>query len=551
MNRLEMPVNLSLMDMSESSMKNLMPIKVLDTYDGGTGNFHQDGLFSTEIFGRVGSQERDNRFAKIDVKIPILHPFIYKKIVRLRSIYGDIIAGRQYAIFDPVTKDLEPSDMISGQTGYAFFLNHLPKIEFKLTGSAKREESVKTVTNALESGRAFCRLIPVIPAGLRDAYIGADGRTNEDEINGRYRSLLASANAIPDNADSTSGAFNTTRLTMQNAFNAIFEYLWNLYEGKRGFAYKRYYSRGVFNGTRNVISAMDTSVRHLGDKNAPKLNSTVVGLYQTLKALLPVAQHLILNGYLKDAFEAGDGRAYTTNPKTLKREVVNVPRKEFDRFNTPEGIEKIISNFFDRSVRGAPVTIAGNYLGLVYRGQKNGKNVFRFFNDIDELPTELPRRDVHPITFAELLYVSGYREWNKYPMTSTRYPVAGLGSIYVSYFYVKTTTQGVARWELDEEWNLKKFFDNNPIDHAYEYPDFDVGTYVETASPNPSRLAGLGGDFDGDTMSQIGLYMDESIRKVNDYLSKANSYLNPKGSFLNSPRVETVERVIVGLMWRK
>lgn len=550
MNRLEMPVNLSLMDMSESSMKNLRPITVLDTYDGGSESFHQDGLFSTEIFGRVGSPERDNRFAKIDVKIPILHPFIYKKIIRLRSIYADIIAGRTFAKYDPETQDLQPTDMLTGDTGYAFFLNNLPKIAFKSTGSAKRDASIQTVTDALKSGRAFCRMIPVIPAGLRDAYIEADGRTTEDEINGRYRSLLASANSIPDNADAKSGAFNTTRLTMQNAFNAIFEYLWNLYEGKRGFAYKRYYSRGVFNGTRNVISAMDTSVRHLGDKNAPKMNSTVIGLFQTLKALLPVAQHLILNGYLKEAFNAGDGRAYLTNPKTLKREVLVVPRKEFDRFNTPDGVEKIIDNFFDREFRIKPVIIAGSYLGLVYRGSKDGKDVFKFFNDIDELPTDLNRADVHPITYTELLYVSGYREWNKYPMTLTRYPVAGLGSTYPSYFYVKTTTQGIARWELDENWELKKFFDGNPIDFAYEYPDFKVDTFVETAAPAPNRLAGLSGDFDGDTASQIGLYMKESVDKVNSFLGKANSYLNPKGSFLNSPRVETVERVIVGIMRR-
>lgn len=498
MNRLEMPVNLSLMDMSESSMKNLRPITVLDTYDGGSESFHQNGLFSTEIFGRVGSPDRDNRFARINVKIPILHPFIYKKISRLRSLYADVIAGRAYAKFDPETQDLQPTDMLSGDTGYAFFLNTLPTIVFKTTESAKREASIKVVTDALKSGRAFCVNIPVIPAGLRDAYIEPDGRTSEDEINSRYRSLLASANSIPDNADATSGAYNTTRVTMQNAFNAIFEYLWNLYEGKRGFAYKRYYSRGVFNGTRNVISAMDTSVKQLGAKNAPKLNSTVVGLYQTLKALLPVAQHAILTGYVQEAFNAGDGRAYLTNPKTLKREVLVVPRKEYDRFMTPDGAEKMISNFFDRKFRGSPVMIAGSFLGLVYRGKKNGKDVFRFFNDIDELPTDLPRRDVHPITYAELLYISGYRIWNNYPMTSTRYPVAGLGSIYVSYFYVKTTTQGIARWELDENWEVKQFFDGNPIEYAYEYPDFAVDTYVETASPNPSRLAGLGGDFDGD-----------------------------------------------------
>lgn len=52
------------------------------------------------------------------------------------------------------------------------------------------------------------------------------------------------------------------------------------------------------------------------------------------------------------------------------------------------------------------------------------------------------------------------------------------------------------------------------------------------------------------TGSQIGIYMEESMAELYAHFGQAASYLNPKGGFLNSPYVDTVERVVVGLMRR-
>ena len=56
--------------------------------------------------------------------------------------------------------------------------------------------------------------------------------------------------------------------------------------------------------------------------------------------------------------------------------------------------------------------------------------------------------------------------------------------------------------------------------------------------------------FDGDTGSQVAIYIKESMDELYAHFGQAASYINPKGGFLNSPYVETVERVIVGLMRR-
>ena len=499
MSRMEIPANIWLMDTSPAKMERLKVISSLDVFESGSSqNYHPQGLFSTEIFGRVGTLERDVRYGRIDLKLPVIHPFIFKKITKLRGLYKDIIQGKGYATFNSQTKDFEPADIIGGQTGYAFFLQHLPQLEFKLTESAKREIDVDLVNKARNEGTMFVYSVPVIPAGLRDVYIEPDGRISEDEVNTKYRSLISSVNTLPSNADALSDAFNTTRVTMQNALVAIFEYLWDYYEGKRGFALKRVFSRGVYNGTRNVISAQDPITPYLGAPNGPKMNNTVVGLYQTMKALLPVAQHLLLNGWIKEAFNSADGRAYLTNKKTYKSELVNLPRKVFDRWTTPEGIEKIINYYYNREIRHRPVEIGDYYIGLVYRGEFEGKDVFKFFKDIEELPREFDKSFVFPISLVELMYLSGYREWNNYPMMNTRYPVAGLGSTYISNFYVKTTSEGEMRYELDDEWKIKKFNDGNDIIAAYEYPKHSVDKFFETAAISVSRIGGAAADFDGD-----------------------------------------------------
>lgn len=54
--------------------------------------------------------------------------------------------------------------------------------------------------------------------------------------------------------------------------------------------------------------------------------------------------------------------------------------------------------------------------------------------------------------------------------------------------------------------------------------------------------------FDGDTGSGNGIYTEEAIAEIAEYLNSTRAYLNPKGGFLNSPMVETVELVLVGLM---
>lgn len=505
----QLPFNIDILKVDKELVKTLRPVRSTDIM-GSTGQrlgaadtgvsqqlnwqgenalvkiFNDDGLFSIPIFGRVGAKERDNRFSYVDVKIPVFHPVIYRTIVKLKGFYKDLIAGRAYAVWDEKEKDFIPSNEVEGKTGFHFFVSHWEKIDFTGSNSPTRKERIKLIEKFKD--RAMTDKILIMPAGLRDIRIISDGRLDFDPINEFYRKLVALSNIINPGNYKDLSQLDNTRHVVQMTFNSIFEHIESMLKNKKGFIQGKVASRRVFNGTRNVISSMDTSKRYLGGDDSPKVTDTVVGLYQVIKGVLPLTINLMRNGYLGEVFNFGGESTvtYLVNPKTLKREAVELNSTTKDNWTTIDGIEKIISSYGDSTNRFKPVMVDGYYLALIYKGPDK---TFRIFGDIDELPDHFNKADVYPLTLVELIYLSGYRRWNDVKIIVTRYPVTGIGSTYPSDVYVKTTIAGERRMELGHDW---KPIGNDFV--AKEFPTRNPEAFVDTQIVSSVRMAGLGAD---------------------------------------------------------
>lgn len=534
----DLPVNISILVPTKDQLALMRPVRVLDIMDGGTTNFHEDGLFSTAIFGRSGSAERDTRFSYISLNMEIFHPFIFKQLLRLKGLYGDIIAGRKYAVWDDTENDFVISDAVSGETGYSYFVSYWQKIVLKGTGSQIRDLRMQLITKYKDT--ALTSNVLVLPAGLRDVEITEDGRVKQEVINDDYRTLISISNIISTNKSAQSSILDSSRYSMQLAFNRIYDYFSALLEGKGGFIQRKWGSRRIYNGTRNVITAMDTSPPYLGGLVGPGINDTVIGLYQLAKGALPKTKHYLLSGFLSHVFGGSEGSAMLVNKASLKSESVRVSSDIIDRWTTTAGLEKVINSFAEEHYRSDPIVIKGYYLGLVYRGPDN---TFKFFSDIDQLPSGLSRKDVYPISLCELLYISGYKEWRKLGIYITRYPVTGVGSIYPSYAYVKTTVKSCVRRELGPDWQPLEGDENLAI----EYPIFDKPSYVNALSPHVSRLQAMGGDFDGDMTSSNVCYTDEAMAELGKLVNTASFYRSHKGGLIASPFVDTINRVLFNM----
>lgn len=545
MKKLPAPANLTIMDLTPKRLALIKPVTALDIDDGGLSKFHDDGLFSTVIFGRVGSDERDTRFSYIDLKAEIFHPFIFQQLVALRSLYGGIMQGKAFAIWNDKEKDFEPSDMGKGQTGYSFFFKHWKEIVFKRTGSRQRDERIALV-NKFKDKATLTKFV-VGPAGLRDLQVEADGRTREGEINEFYRGLLRTANSIGTTGDLNDPILDNSRYSLQMNANNVFDFVIDAISGKGGFLQNKWGSRNIIGGTRNVITSMDTSTAVLGDKYGPKQNNTVLGLFQHMKDCTPLVKNALLTGVVGKAFKTTDGIAYLVDRETLQQKQVQVRVETRDRWATTNGLDSVINNYREPTGRARPVMIEGNYLALIYRPKDT--MVYRIFTDIRELPPHLSKEDVYPLTYCEMFYLETLVKISNLAMFVTRFPIAGTGSSPPSIPYVKNTIVSERRRRLGEDWKPEE----SDVALAVEYPILNGPdtVYFDSMSIHPSRLGAAGADHDGDMMSANGLTTKDGVKEIHDHLNTVKAYVHPSGGLRASAAVDTVDRVLVALSTRR
>lgn len=540
MQKLAVPFNIALLHLTPEKLKGVKQVKVLDSLDGASTNFHPEGLFSTEIFGRMGDERREMIFGYINIKAPIFHPLIFMALTKLKRMYGEIMGSKTWALWDDAKKDFikaKPSE--GARTGFAFFLEHWDKIVFdneQNPASNIRAEYIKIVER--NKAVALTTNVVVMPAGLRDIEIDESNRKSEDEINVLYRRFIALSNIIVESSLETNPeVIDKPRYDMQLNFVALYDMIEDLIKGKKKLFLGKFASRRIFNGTRNVITAMNTTVPILGKKGSPGFNSTIIGLYQYLQATLPVSTAQVRD-FLAPMFPDVNSPAVLVDPKTLRPKEVFLHVRYYDRWATTEGVEKVIASMKEEELRNQPLMVDGYYLGLLYLGPDG---TFKVFNDISELPPSRLKEHVRPLTLVDMLYLSVYRHFSKYVLFPTRYPITGVGSIYPSTPHLRVTMDFEERRMLGMDW-----VDGGDDYVAYEFP-VQGSAFVNSLILHSSHLKKLGADFDGDKASANVAYSDEAIAEARAFFGEKKAYIGSDGKILYSCAVDTVELVMHSL----
>lgn len=525
------PFNIDLLIPTKDMLRLTGQVKALDIFEGSSRNFHPEGLFSTEIFGRSGDERRNRRFGYIDLKIPLFHPLIYKALEDLKGLYGEIMAGKSYAIFDETIHDFIKASPLQGQTGYAFFVSRFKEIEFEHRSSTRREFYIKLV----EKYREHCMIdkLIVLPAGLRDYIIDEGGKPSKDEVNDYYWKILSLSSLITDvsirlNPEST----DQTRYNLQLGVNDLFAHFRSLLEGKKKLILGRWAARKINNGTRNVITAIDNDTSELNSKLTMGANDTAIGLYQYLKANLPISLHQLRNGILSKIFLGPNSPAVLVNKKTLHKEMITVKPGYYDKWMTDEGLEKILNQFGNEDLRHNILEAEDHYFCLLY----NDKKRYRVLQDINELPEGWDKSFVRPITYAELLYLSVYKTAHETPIFMTRYPVINYGGIYPSYCFLKTTINFQTLKELGDDWK-----ETGQV--ALQFP-ITGEQFMNSLCPAFIHLGRSGADFDGDTMSGNTVYTDEAKAEVRKLVNSRMYYIGPNGKLNFNPESDVAKLVL-------
>lgn len=499
------PFNIRVMDMDDFVKQfHVQQVTSQLVYEPSSTLFNPQGLYSESIFGQIGTEERFFQFGYIDLNATVIAPVLYKNLIALGDIYEGILSGKTMAVWDPKIKNFvgitgDPELHKGADTGYSFFMKHYHEIVFPLTPSVQRRTRVELLDKFRLRG-LYTKFL-VSPAGTRDIQ-NDDGRIVQDDINGLYRSVMTYAAAIPPG--NTSPLYDNVRYNIQSKLMEIYEYLDNLMSGKRGFLQAHFTSRRIAFGTRNVISAAMNITQRPDSPHALKVDETICGLFQCMKAIQPLMVYGIKTVFMSPIFGADSGSLTIPliDPDTLALEYVDITDTERQLFMSSDGIGSLINRFVNNDVRFKNVTVKGEdkksyYLALVYdagdhlymfRSKADAKRILESNHEIFE------ERRLRPITWVELFYLICADQVVGRHCLITRYPVLENFSCYPSKIHVTATSPS----------RVVKVV--SALDGAdgpgREYPEYPIigGAFCDTIVPHSSMLKGLGADFDGDDL---------------------------------------------------
>ena len=524
-------MNIALLILSANDVRNMRPVKTLSIFDGVSRNFHPDGLFSSETFGKKGQEARNRLYSYLNIHTPVFHPVVYKALTDLKGLYGEIMAGKTYAIFDSAAKDFVKSDPMNGRTGFQFFTENFKELKFEQRPSSKREFNIR-LTNKYRENCMMDKLV-IMPAGLRDYEVDDNGKPSEDEINGLYRKVLSVASVVENvNQKINPEYVDSARYQLQIAVLDIYNHIVGLLEGKNKLILGKWASRKIINTTRNVITSYVPDSQELHGPRVARTDQTVVGMYQYMRMILPLAVKHLRDGFLSQVFTGPNTPAVLVNKKTLKKEMVMLDPEYFDEWMSYDGLEKVMARFGEEDLRHEKLEIAGYWMGLLY---DDGKS-YRFVQDKDELPDDYDVKNLRPLTYSELLYLSIYKDSASIPIFVTRYPITGYGSIYPSYIYMKSTVKSVTKKELGADWSPTG-------DVAYEFP-IDGGQFYNSMSVNVNHLLRLGADHDGDMCSGTAVLTEDAKEEVKKLLNSRNYYVGVDGRMAFSGNNDVIDLVL-------
>ncbi len=476
----------------------------------------QEGLFSTEIFGPIGTEERMSRFGYIDLHLPILHPRIYDYLISISSLYQGIMASTKYAIFNDKTKEFEPADKDTGKTGYTFFMEHLYEMKLPDKEGDEAKNMIMVIEKYRKRGILTNTKLLVLPAGMRDINIEDDGRITEDEINDFYKPVISSSKIL-EGYRKYDPYIDYLVYDLQYKVHLLYLYIFNLMKGKKGYIGKNVSRRHIDYSTRNVLSGKAYTVENLLEDETDLLNTSVMGIFQFIKSTEPLSKHAVVENFTKIRFDRNEERGNLYDLKQKRFVDVKLPSKVIDKWVTSKGLTSLFNESLDNDVKQTEIIIDDKYLYPVY---DDGDNVI-IFADNDQLE-EVKPASIRGLTIGELLYLSAQTVVHELATTMTRFPITGQGSIYTSKLMLSSTV--VYR-------PVNVTYPDRKQRHYNNYPVQD-GVYDESVSASYGRWAGLSSDADGDTLVSNVLMSEEAINEADELMNSIKSIIGADGKLV-------------------
>jgi len=244
-----------------------------------SGEFNPSGLFSEEIFGAEGSFDRTKNFSFLQLSTKIIHPTLYRHIIRLERKLEKWFSTEASFI---ITEDGNIVEDDKGVAGIASFIEEFPKIKWR-AGSAQREEFIKGIVQNYKSGTLFIDKIPVLPPDVRPYFEDEKGQISLDELNNVYLDILRKSFQIKS-AGSSGQFFDLLNWGLQISIINHDKYIKGKIEKKQGLIRGNMMGKRIDFSGRAVITP------------GPQLNINEIGVPLRMAVMLfqPFLLHYML-----------------------------------------------------------------------------------------------------------------------------------------------------------------------------------------------------------------------------------------------------------------
>lgn len=269
-------MKLKLLDIPQEIQKNkLLEVKNANLPMGL--RYDPESLWSEEIFGKVGSRERKNRFGYIDLQSKVFHPQIYDLIKTVSEPTSKIMSRKaRYKIVDG---KLVPDS--NGQTGLTFLINNLDKIDLrKIAKKEKVSDAAYLEKNKKKILIDKWLIIP--PGGMRDIDMtrkdAARAAFSQSEINNFYKGLLYTIMQLDIAKDDPELADNIIEKVQKVLVQVSTWIKQNLMKGKGGLFRGSMLKKTMDFSTRIILASSPTT--KLGEIGMPW--HTLLKIYEPL-----------------------------------------------------------------------------------------------------------------------------------------------------------------------------------------------------------------------------------------------------------------------------
>ncbi len=241
----------------------LKEVTSLLIFNNNSNKIAEESLFDEEIFGVIGSSERMKVFAYIDLKVFIIHPFIFSTLSRLYKGIGSLLLGNTHLVLkNGKLTDAKPSDVgnkdLTLITGFDVVIKYY-KPFLKYLKARKGDEPTKgakkllATLNLIKDNEVGISKLLVMPAGYRDIDTRSYEQNNMikyEEVNDFYLTILSMSKAANNNDE--------FRFKLQGEIQLLHDFLVKTkMSGKRGLIKSKLSKKPVSFGARGVIASPD------------------------------------------------------------------------------------------------------------------------------------------------------------------------------------------------------------------------------------------------------------------------------------------------------